>query len=73
MVPALWPLTIHTTHIERKPKGENMDKKIASVHPRKLARSMAKAMIGSNKIGSYDWRGLAAEAAKPGKKKGARK
>lgn len=50
-----------------------MDKKIASVHPRKLARSMAKAMIGSNKIGGYDWRGLAAEAAKPGKKKGVRK
>lgn len=50
-----------------------MDKKIASIHPRKLARSMAKAMIDSNKIGRYDWRGLAAEAAKPRKKKGVRK
>ena len=36
-------------------------------------RSMAKAMIGSNKIGHYDWRGLAVEASKPRNKKGVRK
>ena len=46
------------------------EKKKITVHPRKLARSMAKAMIGSNKIGRFDWRGLAIEAAKPRNKKG---
>lgn len=44
------------------------EKKKITVHPRRLARSMAKRLIGSNKIGRYDWRKLALEAAKPRKK-----
>ena len=43
------------------------------IHPRRLARSMAKAMIHSNKLRRYDWRGLAIEASKPQNKKGVKK
>lgn len=42
------------------------------VHPRKLARRMAKARIGTNKIRNI-WRDAAAEQAKDPLKKGARK
>lgn len=50
-----------------------MESKTVKIHPRKLARSMAKAMIGSNKIGRFDWRGLAIEAAKSRNKKGVKR
>lgn len=48
------------------------DNKIG-VHPRKLARSMAKARIGSSKLSRHDWRRAAADQAKDPVKKGARK
>lgn len=50
-----------------------MDKKIASIHPRKLARSMAKARTGIKNLRYFDWRRAAADQAKNPIKRGAKK
>lgn len=43
------------------------------VHPRRLARSIAKKQVGRNGIAAYDWRRIAVDASRPRKKKGAKK
>lgn len=47
-----------------------MDRNQNPVHPRKLARSMAKARIGSSKLSRHDWRRAAVDQAKDPVKKG---
>lgn len=50
-----------------------MEDKTMRVHPRKLARSMAKARTGMNKLRYFDWRRAAADQAKNPIKRGAKK
>ena len=50
-----------------------MDRNQNPVHPRKLARSMAKARIGSSKLRYHDWRRAAVDQAKNPVKRGAQK
>ena len=48
-----------------------MEENKVRIFPRRLARSMAKARTGNNKLSRYDWRAAAADQAKRTFKKGA--